>query len=1134
MATEAATLRIALCAGGVSKQSPESRSRSQVEAADNIDISLTHGSSRRNGSRHLAVLTGVDTAYDHWLTRCQLADGSDVLVNTDSNGGVRVYDTATYTAKSVVDITSPTIGYFSSSTYLSVNAPSRHPIAVVGNDIVLSNPSVEMAATRSPSVTTTGQRDDYDALEPFTGTAGRVYRAKTAGAARGAGLYRYIPGIGTFATAQFTTYNASDDPDGNPVELFVSAAQNPRGFRLFYSKFVVDATPTYSTTTVAGTTVGVLSGFPSGISAYTFTPGDQVYIGDGGGGATDGAYTILSVSGTTVTLSTTIPGAGATENVRGIGRLVEIIENFSSDPVDSMDAAAVRYTKALRDAGLTNACCHWDWTDHATFQGKFTITAGDGGPVSGFSNASYTTFAPTVAGVYDDSAVGASKAFNAPTITAGTGAYESFTTSPRDRWVPVPIPDQSDAILDPKRMPVRLRKVDTTGYDETTLDLGAWHYFRLGDSTENATAKDSAGHSLGAYVNSPTRGDVLSRLITGDTNTGVILTAASSQYVSATTWWAIGSRERMTLELLLKTTSAAAQCLFHMRQASDIYVTHNEGSANNIRVYAGGGQYDVTVPNFNDGTTKHLVVVMTASTVQVYVNGAGTITSPTTPASANPGIGAEEGGYTINIGRRQDGTQYCSATIDEVALYPFAFNSTLVSYRYAQVGGTNADLWVIDEIPWGARLSGDSTTNPVPKLVENGSPALSVASWQSRFCIGGEQFALMSGINDPYRFFVADAETIADSDPIERPCGSTKTARIVNLAPYRKVMVAFTDQGEQYEIGFTGDALTPAGSSVDLSTTYDTLDAPPIVMGDRLYFAARDGSGVQIVEYVIDDLSVAGAGKLIGQHVEGYLTASDAILSGFANSGILHVLGRNSATRWRYYAAYGPDGESRALAWSKADASADEVLAACQVDGDLYSIVRRGSDYALEAVGCTYEPAGAWTYQPRMDGRVAATGVYSAPTTTWAVPAGVTAAGITHAVKSDGTTVAVTVAGSNVTATGNYAGSYVLGRAYTHTLTLSRPFLRDGNDAPYTGIDLRWRHLKVRLRDTMYAAVSWVLGPRAAVVKSKTATTPSSSTFEAWIAGDADRTTVSFTAADPRPFSLGAVEIEFDAIPERQ
>jgi len=130
MATEAATLRIALCAGGVSKQSPESRSRSQVEAADNIDISLTHGSSRRNGSRHLAVLTGVDTAYNHWLTRCQLADGSDVLVNTDSNGGVRVYDTATYAAKSVVDITSPTIGYFSSSTYLSVNAPSRHPFSV--------------------------------------------------------------------------------------------------------------------------------------------------------------------------------------------------------------------------------------------------------------------------------------------------------------------------------------------------------------------------------------------------------------------------------------------------------------------------------------------------------------------------------------------------------------------------------------------------------------------------------------------------------------------------------------------------------------------------------------------------------------------------------------------------------------------------------------------------------------------------------------------------------------------------------------------------------------------------------------------------------------------------------------------
>jgi hypothetical protein len=1130
MASEAATLRIALLAGGVSRQGPESRSRSQVETADNIDISLTHGSSRRNGSRHLAVLSGVDTAYNHWLTRCQLAGGDDVLVNTDSNGGVRVYDRATLAAKTVIDITSPTTDYFSTSTYLSLGAPSRHPLAVVGDDIILSNPNVAMAATASPSVTTTAQRDNYDALEPFTGTAGRVYRAKASGVARGPGLYRYIPGIGTYATAQFAEYNASDSTIGNPQELFTRFSQNPRGFRLFYSKFIHTGSVSYGTTTVAGTTVGVLSGLPAGISVHTHSAGDQVYV-DNTGGATAGAYTIRSISGTTVTLATTIAGAGANVTMHGIGRMVEITENFATDPIDSMDDAAVRYTKALRDAGLTNACVQWDWTDFTTYKGKFTITAGDGGPVSGFSHASHTVFAPTGTGVYNDS--GAGGAFNGPTLTAGTGAYETFTTVPRDRWVPVPAPDQPDAILDPKRMPVRLRKVDTTGYDETTLDLGAWHYWRLGDSTVNDTAKDSAAHSIGAYVNTPTRG--VTGLVTGDTNTATTFASASSEYVSATTWWAIGNRERITLELLLRTSVGltAASCLFHMKQASDIYVTLNEGSTNNIRVYAGGGQYDATVANFNDGAIKHLVVTMTATGMGVHVNGTGAFGLLTTPPTTNPGIGAEEGGYTVNIGRRIDGTQHFNGTMDEVALYPFAFTSALAAYRYAQVGGVNADLWVIDEIPWAARLSGDSASNLLPNLVKNGSPVLSLASWQSRFALGGERFVLMSGTNDPYRFFIANTDLVADSDPIERPCGSAKTARVTQLAPYRKVMVAFTDQGEQYEVAFAGDALTPSTSSVDLSTAYDALDTPPVTMGDRLYFAARDGTGTQVIEYVIDDLSVAGTGERIGQHVEGYITASDIILAASPNDGVLSVLGRNSATRWRYFTAYVND-EPRARAWTKADASADEVLAACQVGGDLYTIVRRGTDYALEAVQIVYEAAGASTYQPRMDGRVAATGVFSTPTTTWAVPAGVTAAGITHAVKSDGTTVAVTVAGSNVTATGNYAGAYTLGRAYTHTLTLSRLFLRDGNDAPYTSIGLRLRQVTARLRNTMYAALSYVLGPRAAITKTKTATTPSSLTLEAWVPGDADRTVVSFTAADPRPFSVGAVDIEFDAIPERQ
>lgn len=1126
MATESSTLRIALCAGGVSKQAPESRSRSQVETASNIDVSLPHGSSRRNGSRHLAVLSGVSTLYNHWLTRCQTSDGSDVLVNTDSNGGVRVFDTATYTAQTVIDL---------SGTYLSSGSPSRHAIAVVGDDILISNPNVAMEATNSPSVSSAGQRDSYDSLEPYTGTPGAVYRAREDGAGRGAGLYRYMPGTGTYATATFTAC-VTGTSSGDTFN-FCHANQNPRGFRLFYSRFKCDSTTAvYSTVASAGGTLGLIS---SGLvlTGYVFEPGDCVYCSASAVGAvTPGAYPIAGYSGGILYLEGLLTGAGAGNvSIRGIGKMVEINENFHVNPVDTMDQAAIRYTAALREAGLTNACCHWQWTNLTAYTGQFTITAGDGGPMSGF-NSTYTTFAPTISGANDDTAGGAGTfAFGtSPTVVDGTGAYETFTTAPRDRWVPVAAPDQDDAVLDETTMPVRLRKVDVTSYAATATDLGAWYFYRLGDTSTNDTAKDTAGHSIGAYTNIAAGNRYNSTLVTGDGDASTAFDG-TNDYVLASTWWALGNRDSVTIELLAQTTNAVAteKCLVHVRQTNDLYVTMNKTAANRITVYTGGGEYYCNVTGFNSGATKHLVVVATASGATVYVNGVAQSMTTVSGASGNPMIGTEQGAYSIDIGRRHDNSMFFSGTLDEVAVYPFAFTASLAAFRYAQVSAPGTGLWVIDSVPWGSRLSGDSLSNPIPNLVKNGSGALAIASWQSRFAIGGERFVLMSRVNDPYSFFVQDADTITDADPIERPCGSTKTARIRSLSPYHKVMVVDTDQGEQYEIGFSGDSLTPAGSTVDLSTSYATIDTPPVTMGDRLYFVASDGSGSQLLEYVIDDVSVSGSAERVGQHVEGYITSSDPILCSSPNDGVLHVVGRNSATRWRYQTAY-VGNERRSQAWSSADASADEVLAACQVDGDLYTIVRRGSDYALEAVQCVYEAAGSWTYQPRMDGRVAATGVYSAPTTTWAVPAGITAAGITHAVKSDGTTVAVTVAGSNVTATGNYAGSYVLGRAYTHTLTLSRPFLRDSNDAPYTSIGLRWRRVTARLKNTMYAAMSVVVGARPASVKTRTATAPAASNFESWVSGDADNTTVSFTASDPRPFSLGALDIEFDAIPERQ
>jgi len=158
-----------------------------------------------------------------------------------------------------------------------------------------------MAATRSPSVTTTGQRDDYDALEPFTGTAGRVYRAKTAGAARGAGLYRYIPGIGTFgASSGLIEYESPRQSSAVDREVYKITYIDPTfQFRAYFEAGLTGARVTTYLGLFNSTASPVMSGGVSIPPGQPLTGAEDLIIAYSGWVDTQG-YTIDPDSGTVI------------------------------------------------------------------------------------------------------------------------------------------------------------------------------------------------------------------------------------------------------------------------------------------------------------------------------------------------------------------------------------------------------------------------------------------------------------------------------------------------------------------------------------------------------------------------------------------------------------------------------------------------------------------------------------------------------------------------------------------------------------------------------------------------------------------------------------------------------------------
>lgn len=1131
--------RMATLAGGVSTLKPEVQSPGQVKLAFNADFSLQDGFAIRAGTRTVLAL-GSSIPSSVWLASKTLEGGEEPIALLGSDGSVRLLNTARSEVAVQID---PAV-----VAYLAASGTRRPHSASVDDDegvLRIANDGVTPLATRSPVVRSSGSRDLYDALEAFTpATPGTIYEAKEGADGRPAGLYRYLPGVGTFSRAEFATYNASDTT-GQPTALFNNINQNPRGFRLFACRYIVStSTAVYSTAASAAGTIGLISGLS--VPGYVWQAGDEIWY-DGVAGGTAAAYRTTGYAGGVLYLETTISGpAPGNIGVRGIGKLVEITENFALNPVASMDDAAVRYTRALRAAGLINACVHWEWVNFSNYTGKFTITSSDGGPKAGFISA-HCIHAPTVASAVADTAFAVN-----PTVTAGTGAWEDFTTVPRDRWLAVAAPDQADALLDPETMPVRLRKVDTTSYAETTLDLGAWHYWRLGDSTTNNTAKDSASHSLGTYTNSPTRG--VAGFVSGDSDFATTFDG-TNDYVAVTTWHAIGNRDAITVEMLLSTSTAGIgeRCMFHMRQTNDLYVTMNKTAANRITVYTGGGEYYCDVTGlagglaFNNGTLRHLVVVATASAVRVEVDGVVQTMTTVSAATGNPGIAVADVAYTINIGRRQDNSQFFQGTLDEVAVYPFAFaaatatGSSLAAWRNLQARGSTSELWAVEQSPWTPRLTGDPLSNPVPSFIKKAQPISSMTVWQGRDVYGNGRGVSMTREGEGTTFFVKDAGTVLDGDPIDRVIAGADASTITSLTVFGSVCVALTDGKVQYELS-AAEALSISTLNSKAGYKQRVGASEPVLAADRLFIVAPASEGssptATLLEADINEDVIQTLYENVGQHVPGYIDPDDVddiILVSIPSAGKVLLCEKGGTRIFAYQTAY-VDDERRQKAWSTWDIGGT-IHAACDLGESVMLLVERSGKYMLES--WRPEPKEEWPGDAqRMDGRVSVTGgAFSAGVTTFTMPTNVPATGIDTVVKADGTTYTATpISSTQFTVATDLAGITVTaGRSYDECyVRLSRPFPRDSQGVSYIPNGEFYRYVTITASDLTKVTAEVAVDSITPEVWPFDSVNDDPNLGRAWTNGPANRTTIDIILSGVAPASVGTLELEDDSVPFRR
>src|SRR5581483_8601372 len=224
-----------------------------------------------------------------------------------------------------------------------------------------------------------------------------------------------------------------------------------------------------------------------------------------------------------------------------------------------------------------------------------------------------------------------------------------------------------------------------TPYRDVVLADAPAAYWRLGEAQGASTAVDQASSpDNGTYTNTPTLGQW--GPLSGDPDRAARCDGAGS-FVDVPDASKLKPATAFSVEAWVKTTASNGVMVDKPYSAGSsvsysLSVALGKAKA---AVNLAGGAYSVSSSaSINDGNWHYLVATLSGSTLSVYVD-AGAAATVTTNGSA-----LQYSTQRLQIGRFDaSGGSYLSGTVDEVAVYSTALNSTKISAHYA--AGTTAN-----------------------------------------------------------------------------------------------------------------------------------------------------------------------------------------------------------------------------------------------------------------------------------------------------------------------------------------------------------------------------------------------------------------------------------------------------------
>ena len=422
------------------------------------------------------------------------------------------------------------------------------------------------------------------------------------------------------------------------------------------------------------------------------------------------------------------------------------------------------------------------------------------------------------------------------------------------------------------------------------------------------------------------------------------------------------------------------------------------------------------------------------------------------------------------------------------------FDNTTMPIRILQTGDTTFEIRFCT---WAPRYSGDSITNPGPTFV--GKKITDVCVHRNRLWFSAGENLCSSAAGEFYNFWLNSYASIIDSDPIDIKLGSSQVTRISWLAPFQRMIVVFTESGQQYEIR-AAEALTPSTVSIVPSTTYASPVSRPTIVGSQLYWAAIKGPWLQVYEYLTDDGSAQSNAVDIAAHVDGYIPSTVAELKSSVANDLLVLRGIDN-TLYLNTMFWNADKKIQA-SWSKITQPTHHTMLGCHIIDDYLYVLARvsmGGSTVLRISRMPVRNSDAYpSYRPRIDSLYSVAGTYDAgtKTTSFTVPffspeIDTAYMGSEWGNKEGQRFTALSISAAPTSTTIIFNGYLVdptpkvmkLGSSFEMNVEISRQYVRDQQGVPAVGT-LQLKQCSVFHRNTGY--FEFVIDPKTSPASNRT------------------------------------------------